>query len=174
MHTFVLCPQFFCLLKPEARVCTQRWLKMSWVLSLPLPTACPEPCNKPPFSAFTRPLYLAFKGGWPGLAYEISGIWVLGPKLWSQSDMYPPLLYHTKWSHGSDNFLCSTCSFLLPPTSHLNLNHWSLLVDLFLFCLFVDRVLLYCLWLVLKSKSSSPSFLSSWDSRCAPLCPAAA
>jgi hypothetical protein len=29
MHTFVLCPQFFCLLKPEARVCTQRWLKMS-------------------------------------------------------------------------------------------------------------------------------------------------
>jgi hypothetical protein len=51
------------------------------VLILPLPTACPKLCNKPPFSAFTMPLYMAFRGRWPDLAYGISGVWVLGPKL---------------------------------------------------------------------------------------------
>jgi hypothetical protein len=30
------------------------------------------------------PLYLAVRGGCPDLAYEISGIWALGPKLWFQ------------------------------------------------------------------------------------------
>jgi hypothetical protein len=55
-----------------------RWLKMGWVFTLPLPTVCPKLCNKPPFSAFTRPLYLAFRGGWLGLAYGISGVWALG------------------------------------------------------------------------------------------------
>jgi hypothetical protein len=44
-------------------------------------TACPESCNKPPFSAFTMPLYLAFRSRWPDLAYGISGVWALGPKL---------------------------------------------------------------------------------------------
>jgi hypothetical protein len=43
--------------------------------------ACPEPCNKFPFSAFTVALSLAFKGEWLDLAYGISGIWVLSPKL---------------------------------------------------------------------------------------------
>jgi hypothetical protein len=32
------------------------------VLTL-LPMPCPEPCNKSPFSAFTVPLYLVFRGG---------------------------------------------------------------------------------------------------------------
>jgi hypothetical protein len=41
---------------------------MSWMFTLPLPRVCPEPCNKPPFSAFTMPLYLVFRGGWPDLA----------------------------------------------------------------------------------------------------------
>jgi hypothetical protein len=27
------------------------------------------------------PLYLAFRGRWPDLAYGISGVWALGPKL---------------------------------------------------------------------------------------------
>jgi hypothetical protein len=39
------------------------------MLTLPLSRACPEPCNKVPFSAFTTPLYLAFRGGWQDLAY---------------------------------------------------------------------------------------------------------
>jgi hypothetical protein len=43
--------------------------------------ACPKPCNKSPFSAFTMPLYLVFRGRWPDLAYGISGVWALGPKL---------------------------------------------------------------------------------------------
>jgi hypothetical protein len=43
--------------------------------------ACPKPCNKCPFSAFTKPLYLVFRGRWPNLAYGISGVWALGPKL---------------------------------------------------------------------------------------------
>jgi hypothetical protein len=29
------------------------------VLILSLPTACPKPCDEPPFYAFTMPLYLA-------------------------------------------------------------------------------------------------------------------
>jgi hypothetical protein len=78
-------PQFFCLLKPIARVCTWRWLKVSWVPSLRPPTLCPESRNKPPFSAFTRPLYSVFRGGWSDLAWGLSGVWVLGPKLWFQN-----------------------------------------------------------------------------------------
>jgi hypothetical protein len=39
----------------------QSWLKMNWVLmwkpAVPLSTACPELCNKSPFSAFTKPLW---------------------------------------------------------------------------------------------------------------------
>jgi hypothetical protein len=101
-------PQFFCLLKPLAHVCTQRWLKMSWVLLLPLPTARPEPCNKPPFSAFTRSLYLALRDRWLDLAYGISGVWTLGPKhrfhqqlrcLWR---LFPKLVFDfhvTKMAH---------------------------------------------------------------------------
>jgi hypothetical protein len=50
------------------------------VLTLSLPLACP-------FSAFTVPLYLAFRGGWPDLTYGISGVWALSPKLLFQ-------LYH--------------------------------------------------------------------------------
>jgi hypothetical protein len=46
-----------------------------------LPTACPELCNTSPFSAFTMPLYLVFRGRLPELPYGISGVWVLGPKL---------------------------------------------------------------------------------------------
>jgi hypothetical protein len=37
--------------------------------------------EKLPFSAFTMPLYLAFRGRWPDLTYGISGVWALGPKL---------------------------------------------------------------------------------------------
>jgi hypothetical protein len=73
MHTFVPCLQFFCLLKPITHSCT---LKMA---TLPLPTVCPKLCNKSAFSAFTMALYLAFRGKW--LAYGISEVWALGPKL---------------------------------------------------------------------------------------------
>jgi hypothetical protein len=54
---------------------------MGWLLTLPLSTASPELCDKPSFSAFTMPLYLVFRGGWLDLAYGISGVWALGPKL---------------------------------------------------------------------------------------------
>jgi hypothetical protein len=54
------------------------------VLILPLPMACLDPCNKSPFSTFTILLYLALSDGWPGLAYGLSGVWTLGPKLWFQ------------------------------------------------------------------------------------------
>jgi hypothetical protein len=54
------------------------------VLTLPLPMAYPEPCNKSPFSAFTMTLCLAFRGEWPDLAFGISGVWALDPKLWFQ------------------------------------------------------------------------------------------
>jgi hypothetical protein len=47
-------------------------------------TACSELWNKLPFSAFTKPLYLVFRGRWPDLAYGISGVWTFGPKLWFQ------------------------------------------------------------------------------------------
>jgi hypothetical protein len=40
------------------------------VLSLPLPTACPELCNKTPFSSFTMPLFGIF---W----------WRVGPGIWN-------------------------------------------------------------------------------------------
>jgi hypothetical protein len=51
------------------------------VLTLPLPIACPELDNKPLFSAFIMSVYLAFRHRWPDLAYRISGVCVLGPKL---------------------------------------------------------------------------------------------
>jgi hypothetical protein len=51
------------------------------VLTLSLPMACPELCNKPPFSAFTRPLHLVSRDGWPDLACGISGDQALDPKL---------------------------------------------------------------------------------------------
>jgi hypothetical protein len=35
--------------------------------------ACPELCNKFPFSIFTIPFYLSFRGRWPELACGISG-----------------------------------------------------------------------------------------------------
>jgi hypothetical protein len=56
MHTFVPCPQFFCLLKPIAHVCTLKMAEDELNAYLPLPMACLELCNKPPFSAFTMPL----------------------------------------------------------------------------------------------------------------------
>jgi hypothetical protein len=34
------------------------------------------------------PLYLAFRGRWLDLAYEISGVWVLGPKLQFHIDLF--------------------------------------------------------------------------------------
>jgi hypothetical protein len=83
MHSFCPCPQFFCLLKPTTHVCT---LKMVWVLTLPLPTVCLEPCKKSPFSSFAMPLHLAFRGRWPDLAYGLSRVWALGPKLQFQWD----------------------------------------------------------------------------------------
>jgi hypothetical protein len=57
----------------------QRWLKMSWVFTLLLPTVRPQPCNKS-FSAFTVPLYLAL--GTSGQTWHMEfqefrpGIWV--------------------------------------------------------------------------------------------------
>jgi hypothetical protein len=54
--TFVPCPKLFCLLKLQFLSVPRRRLKMSWVLALPLPMACPELCNKP-FSAFTMSLF---------------------------------------------------------------------------------------------------------------------
>jgi hypothetical protein len=40
----------------------------------------PKLYNKTPFSAFTTPLYLVFRGGCSRLAHGISEVWVLGPK----------------------------------------------------------------------------------------------
>jgi hypothetical protein len=50
------------------------------VLTLPLPMACPAPCNESPFSAFTMTLYLVFRGGWPDLVYNLRSLG-LGTKL---------------------------------------------------------------------------------------------
>jgi hypothetical protein len=68
MHTLVPCPQFFCLFKPIAHVCTLEdgW---RWAECLLCLFPCPELCDKSPFSAFIMPLYLAFRGRWPDLAY---------------------------------------------------------------------------------------------------------
>jgi hypothetical protein len=60
-----LCPQFFCLLKLIAHVCTPKMAEDG--LSV--------------FSAFTMLLYLAFRSRWLDLTHGISGVWVLGPKL---------------------------------------------------------------------------------------------
>jgi hypothetical protein len=67
-HTFVPCPQFFCLFKPVAQVCTPKMAEDDL-------SAHSELCNKPPLFALTRPLYLAFMGGCLDLACGIS--WVL-------------------------------------------------------------------------------------------------
>jgi hypothetical protein len=47
----------------------------------PLPMAYPKPCNKPSFSAFTMPLFLAFRERWPDLAHGITGDLAVGSKL---------------------------------------------------------------------------------------------
>jgi hypothetical protein len=73
----------------------QRWLKMNW---MPLPMAHPKSHNKPLFSAFTRPLYLVFGGGWQDLAYGLLGVWVLGPKLQFQG----------QWPYKTMLSLCDT------------------------------------------------------------------
>jgi hypothetical protein len=64
VHTFVPCPQFFVYLNLQLMSVPWRWLKMSSVLALPLPTACPEQCNKPPFSAFTMHPWHVGASGW--------------------------------------------------------------------------------------------------------------
>jgi hypothetical protein len=77
MHTFVPCPQFFCLLKPIAHVCT---LKMAEDELSAYSASLIKPCNKPPFSAFTMPLYLALRGrGWTW-HMESQEFWIQGPK----------------------------------------------------------------------------------------------
>jgi hypothetical protein len=78
MHNFVPCLQFFCLLKPIAHDCNPKMAKDE--LSA-YSASSHGMCNKPSFSALTMPLFLAFRGRWPDLAYGISGIWALGPKL---------------------------------------------------------------------------------------------
>jgi hypothetical protein len=88
----------------------QRWLKMSWVSAYSaLHTVCPGPWNKLPFSAFTMPLYLSFRGGWPNLAHGISGVWALGQKLRFQ--LLLPKQKDKEWSlsHQSD-----FCGFMQP------------------------------------------------------------
>jgi hypothetical protein len=54
-----------------------RWAECLFCLTI----ACPELCSKPPSSVFTMSLYLVFRGRWLDLAYEISGVCALGPKL---------------------------------------------------------------------------------------------
>jgi hypothetical protein len=75
-------PPVLCLLKPIAHVCAPKMAEdeLSAYPASSKSMVCPEPCNKPPFSAFTiSPFapYLAFRGGWPDLAYGIAGVWVL-------------------------------------------------------------------------------------------------
>jgi hypothetical protein len=53
---------------------------MSSVLTFPLPTTCPQPYHKLPFSAFAKALYLGFRGKWLDLTYGNSGVLALGPK----------------------------------------------------------------------------------------------
>jgi hypothetical protein len=62
MHTFVPCPQFFCLIKHIAHVCTLKMAEDELSAYSASSQGMPELCNKPPFSAFTRPLSLAFRG----------------------------------------------------------------------------------------------------------------
>jgi hypothetical protein len=45
------------------------------MLTLSLPTACPELCSKYPFSTFTMPVYLVYRGEWPDLACGSPGVW---------------------------------------------------------------------------------------------------
>jgi hypothetical protein len=80
MHIFVPCPQFFCLFKLIAHVCTLKMAADELSAYCSSSHSIPELCNKFSFSAFTMPLYLAFKGGWLDLVYGISGVWALGPQ----------------------------------------------------------------------------------------------
>jgi hypothetical protein len=56
-------------------------------------------CVLSPLSVFTRPRYLVFRGGWPDLAYGISGVWALGPKLRGQAQGPPSLILSTGFLH---------------------------------------------------------------------------
>jgi hypothetical protein len=67
--------------KPNYSSYPLRRLKMIRALTLPLPTVCPQPCNKSPFSVFTMPLSLAYRDKWVEPVYGIPGVWALGPKL---------------------------------------------------------------------------------------------
>jgi hypothetical protein len=84
-------PPVLCLLKPIVHVCTLKMAEDELSLTLPLPTVCPKLCNKPPFSAFTMPLYLAFRGGWPDLACESQefGPWVRNSSFRSSTPQCP-------------------------------------------------------------------------------------
>jgi hypothetical protein len=81
MHILVPWPQFFCLFKPIAHVCIPKMAEDELSAYCSSSHSIPEPCNKPPFSVFTMPLYLVFRGRRLDLAYGISGVWALGPKL---------------------------------------------------------------------------------------------
>jgi hypothetical protein len=62
MHVFHPCPQFFVYLNLYLMSVVCRWLKMSWVLTLPLPTAYPYLWTNSPFPVFTMLLYLTSMG----------------------------------------------------------------------------------------------------------------
>jgi hypothetical protein len=85
LHKLAPCPQFFCLFKLIAHVCTPKMAEDGLSAYSASSHTCPQPCNKPPFFAFTMPLYLIFRDGWPDLASGISAVWALGPKLQFQS-----------------------------------------------------------------------------------------
>jgi hypothetical protein len=80
MHTFVPCPQFFCLLKPITHVCTPKMAEDELSDCSTSSHVCPELCNKP---LFLPPPCLFGCSEWvaarPGV--WISGVWALGPKL---------------------------------------------------------------------------------------------
>jgi hypothetical protein len=81
MHTFVLCLQFCCLLKPITHIYIPKTAEDELSAHSASSHSMSWACNKPPFSAFTMPLYLEFRGRWPDLAHRISGVWALCPKL---------------------------------------------------------------------------------------------
>jgi hypothetical protein len=77
MHTF--CPLPPVIL--SASTYSSCWYpEDSWRWAECLLCLFPQPCNKPPFSTFNKPLYLAFRGGWLDLAHGLSGVWTFGPK----------------------------------------------------------------------------------------------
>jgi hypothetical protein len=79
MHSFVPCSQLFCLLKPITHAYTPKMAEDEPSVHSASSHCMSRPCIKPPFSAFTMLLYLAFRGQWPDLAYGTSGVWALGP-----------------------------------------------------------------------------------------------